>query len=213
MNYQLQSPGKTFLIAAVFCLASSFTLNAQLRDAEITIHLRGIHESKISVLALSGSGTFKPIAEVDGVKNGETGRIRVSSQYLPGEFVLRFDYKETETSTPYPSEKSIIISGQDLELWGNPKYCNNADSTCFQKGEMENATFVRFVKENGTQKEKLGLLQNFLMNYDDTGSAFYKDGINEYEKRRQSFNQWLTSRIEQDKDLFVSSLYPFQYVP
>jgi thioredoxin-related protein len=51
------------------------------------------------------------------------------------------------------------------------------------------------------------------MNYDDTGSAFYKDGINEYEKRRQSFNQWLTSRIEQDKDLFVSSLYPFQYVP
>jgi thiol-disulfide isomerase/thioredoxin len=126
---------------------------------------------------------------------------------------LRFDYRETAASTPYPSEKNIFIYQQDLELWVSPKYCNNGDSTWFQKGELENATFLEFSKANGKQKEKLGLLQNFLMNYDDTESKFYQQGIKEYEQRRQTFNQWLKTRSDQDKALFVSTLYGFQYVP
>ena len=126
---------------------------------------------------------------------------------------MRFDYKEKESSTPYPSEKYIFINDQDLELWISPIYCNNVDSTWFQKGERENATFVQFSKENGRQKEKLVLLQNFLMNYDDTESQFYQQGIQEYEQRRQSYNKWLTTRTLQDKALFVSRLYCFQYMP
>jgi hypothetical protein len=81
---------------------------------------------------------------------------------------LRFDYKEKEASTPYPAEKYVFINDQNLEIWVNPIYCNNTDSTWFQKNERENTTFTRFSKENGSRKEKLGLLQNFLMNYDDT---------------------------------------------
>jgi hypothetical protein len=72
---------------------------------------------------------------------------------------------------------------------------------------------VQFSKENARQKEKLGVLQDFLMNYDDTKSAFYQQGIMEYEQRRQAYNQWLTSRVKQDQALFVSILYPFHYVP
>jgi len=83
-------------------------LFAQAHDDNIIIHLLGVYESKVSLLALSGSGTFKPIGEVKVLKNGQTTKITVSKEYLPGEFVLRFDYKEKEASTSYPSEKYIF---------------------------------------------------------------------------------------------------------
>ena len=204
---------RVFIMFAIFCQAWAFHGQSQTHDMNISIHLRGVYESNISLLALSNNKTFKPIAEAKGIKNGATARLQITMDKLPGEFVLRFDYKENESSTPYPSEKYIFINDQDLELWVSPKYCNNADSTRFQKDERENAAFVRFSKENGKQKEKLGLLQNFLMNYDDTESTFYQQGIGEYEKRRQTFNQWLTDQTQQDTSLFVSALYPFQYVP
>jgi len=213
MSIHLKGLCKIVIPAIILILASAGHGWAQKGDVKITVHLRGVYESKISLLALSNNKTFKPILEIPGIKNGATTLLSVSKDKLPGEFVLRFDYKENESSTPYPSEKYIFINDQDLELWVSPKYCNNADSTRFQKDERENATFVRFSKENGKQKEKLGLLQNFLLNYDDTESLFYQQGIGEYEKRRQAFNQWLTDQIQQDKSLFVSTLYPFQYVP
>ena len=200
-------------MAVLQWLACPFSGDAQVRDIKITIHLRGVYESKISLLGLSESKTFKPIAEVDGIKNGGTANLSVSKDKLPGEFVLRFDYKEKESSTPYPSEKNIFIYEQDLELWVSPTFCNNADSTWFQKGELENATFAEFSKENGKKKEKIGLLQNFLMNYDDTESKFYQQGISEYEQRRQTYNKWLETRVKQDHALFVSNLYNFQYIP
>lgn len=193
-------------------MTSSVYLSAQTREVSITIHLRGVYESKISLLGLS-SRTYKPVTEVPGIKNGQTIKINVAKASLPGEFVLRFDYKETEKSTPYPSEKHIFIYNQDLELWVSPIYCNNADSTWFQDDERENTTFVEFSEENRKQKEKLGLLHNFLMNYDDTESTVFIEGIKEYEQRRQIYNKWLNDRKAQDKSLFISSLYGFQFVP
>ena len=160
-----------------------------------------------------GTNALKPIVERAGIKNGETTSISVSKAQLPAEFVLRFDYKEKETSAPYPCEKHIFISNQNLELWVNPMYCNNNDSSYFQKDEKENTVFARFTKENGKQKEKLGLLQNFLMNYDDTQSQFYKQGTEEYQKRRNNYNHWLKEQATLHKALFVSHTFGFQYLP
>lgn len=213
MTRHFNGKGFLFVITVLLGLTSSLHLSAQAHDVAMTIHLRGVYESKISLLAISVSQTFEPIIEVQGIKNGESNRFLVSKAYLPGEFVLRFDYKETEASTPYPSEKYIFINDQDLELWVSPVYCNNADSTYFQPDERENATFARFSEENGRKREKLGVLQNFLMSYDDTGSKFYQQGITEYEQRRQTYNQWLATRAKLDKPLFVSNLYGFQHVP
>jgi len=213
MTRHFNGNGFLFVITVLLGLTSSLHLSAQAHDVAMTIHLRGVYESKISLLAISVSQTFEPIIEVQGIKNGESNRFLVSKAYLPGEFVLRFDYKETEASTPYPSEKYIFINDQDLELWVSPVYCNNADSTYFQPDERENATFARFSEENGRKREKLGVLQNFLMSYDDTGSKFYQQGITEYEQRRQTYNQWLATRAKLDKALFVSNLYGFQHVP
>jgi hypothetical protein len=100
MYLHFTSKGFIIDITLFFCLASHFILYAQARDIDITVHLRGIYESKISILALSGSKTFKPIAEVQGIKNGETTKLSVSKEYLPGEFVLRFDYKEIMILSP-----------------------------------------------------------------------------------------------------------------
>ena len=200
-------------IAVYFCFSAPLQSWAQGKSVSVTIHLRGVSESKISILGLSGSKIYKPIVEVASTKNGETATLVVPPDHLPGEFVLRFDYKEKKESTPYPSEKSVIISNQDLELWVSPTYCNNADSTWFQKDEKENASYLAFSKSNGKLKEKLGLLQQFLMNYDDTKSKFYQLGTEEYEQRREAYNQWLDDQVKKDKALFESSLYRFQFVP
>ena len=194
-------------------LAAVFQLNAQTKDITITVHIRGVWESKISLLSLSGPNALKPIAESPFVKSGETATVTVAKDQLPGEFVIRFDYKEKETSTPYPSEKHIFAYSQNLELFINPPFCNNADSAWFQKGEIENTVFAQFSKENFKQKEKLGVLQNFLMSYDDTHSDLYRTGIKEYEKRRGLYNQWLEAQTTKHKTTFVSNAFRFQYVP
>ncbi|NVO20027.1 MAG: redoxin domain-containing protein [Bacteroidetes bacterium] len=200
-------------IAFFLFLTSYFSLLAQVRDVSITIHLRGVNASDISIMGMTPSGTMKPFTDVKGVNNGTIASLMVPKDKLPGEFVVRFDYKEKPESTPYPSEKYIMINQQDLELWVNPLASNNPDSTWFQQGEKENAAFARFSKDNGQKKEKLGVLQQFLMNYDDPNSEFYRQGIKEYEMRRQAYNKWLDEQVATDKDLFVSSLYRFQFVP
>jgi len=205
---------KIYLLVFVF-LFISVNLQAEIlkKDVSVTIHLRGVYECKISLLGLNKKGLFNPVAEFSGTKNGETAVLLTMKEHLPGEFVLRFDYKELKNSTPYPSEKSLIINQQDLELWVNPVYCNNADSSYFQNDEIENSSLAFFYKENALKKEKLGILQNFLMSYDETNSKFYQEGINEYEHRRIAYNQWLAKQISKDEHLFVSSIYNFQYLP
>jgi thioredoxin-related protein len=202
-----------FYIVILFCLASTLKLTAQVRDITISIHLRGVAESKISLMGMTPAGTMKAFTEVSGVKNGETAHLQVPKEKLPGEFVLRFDYKEKKESTPYPSEKNLMINQQDLELWVQPMACNNPDSTWYQPGERENAAFADFSKEIAAKKEKLGVLQQFLMNYDDTKSNFYQQGTEEFEQRRLAYNQWLDNRVKKDRSLFVSSIYRFQFVP
>jgi hypothetical protein len=204
------------VIPRLFSLVLFIVLFPQLiqaQDIDLTIHLRGVYESKISLLPLTGINSLKPISVVQSVKNEDTTIFVVSENYLPGEFVLRFDYKENASSTPYPSEKRIIINDQDLDLWVHPIYCNNADSTWFQKDERENKAYIHFLEENNKHKEMLDLLQNFLLNYDDIHAPFYKKGIKEYEKKLSIYNQWITDETDKNRNLFVSSLFGFNHIP
>jgi thiol-disulfide isomerase/thioredoxin len=213
MSKNLKIIALTTRFISLFWFIILFPKSTQAQNATIAIHLRDVYESKISLLPLTGVNALKPITEVQGLKNGETTTLQVPEEYLPGEFVLRFDYKENAASTPYPSEKRIIIYNQDLELWVHPIFSNNSDSTWFRKEERENNTYARFLQENTRQKQMLGLLQNFLLNYDDPNSSFYKEGITEYEKRRKACNQWIAAQTKQYRALFVSSLFGFQHVP
>ncbi len=203
----------TTRIITIFWLNVLLFGSVQAKDKSLTIYLRGVYESKISLLSLTGPNALKSIAIVESVKNGEATILQVSMDNLPGEFVLRFDYKENAASTPYPSEKRIVIYNQDLKLWVHPIYCNNTDSTWFQNDERENTTYDRFLQENGRNKQMLGLIQNFLLNYDNPNSSFYHEGITEYEKRRVTYNQWIAEQTNQYKALFVSNLFGFELVP
>lgn len=202
-----------FFFTGMVCLMCAFCTSAQNSKVSLSIHLRGVYESKISLIPLSGPKQFKTIADISGVNNGETAILEVSNEYLSGEFIVQFESKEKQESAPTPSEKRILINKQNLELWVNPVYANNPDSAWFQKDEKENTAFALFSKENIRQLEKLGVLQNFLMNYDEPKSKFYKQGIEEYEKRRKLFNQWLNLQTIKDSSLFASSMYRFNYVP
>jgi thioredoxin-related protein len=202
-----------FKLIPLFYFLVLYSKSIQAQDVTITITLRGVYESKISLIPLVGKSALKPIIVLEGVTKSEPSFILVPDSLLPGEFVLRFDYKEYSFSTPYPSEKRILIGNQDLEMWVHPIYSNNPDSTWFQKDERENTAYSRFINENAKQKEQLGLLQNFLLNYDNNQSKLYKAALKEYNARRNTFNNWVDTRCKEDKNLFASTLYRFQHVP
>jgi thiol-disulfide isomerase/thioredoxin len=196
------------LSIAFLCLLG---ISANGQDVSLKIHLSGVSKSKITLQSIAGS-SLKTIAENAGIKNGETAVLQISKAQLPAEFVLRFDYQDKETSTPYPAEKHIFVNNQNLELWARPKALNHPDSTYFQKGEIENTLFASFSKDNLKKREQLGLLQNFLMNYDQPESKFFSLGTEEYEQRRLTYNGWVKTQIEQHKSAFVSNGFAFQYV-
>jgi hypothetical protein len=84
----------TARLIVLFWLLILFPGSAGAQDVTISIHLRGVFDSKISLLPLSGANALKPIVVVDDVKEGETITLQVSPDNLPGEFVLQFDYRE-----------------------------------------------------------------------------------------------------------------------
>ncbi|MGV3706829.1 MAG: redoxin domain-containing protein [Arcticibacter sp.] len=197
------------LIVSVAMLAG----NLYAQNRQLQVHLEGVFSAKVSLMPMVGAKAFKPLYESPEVKPGETLKISIPADQLPGQFVLRCDYQEREGSTPYPAERNIIIHEQDLEMWLRPKAINNPDSTFFQKGEIENAWLARFMQNNTKRREQLGLLQSFLMNYDRPESAFFKEGAAEYEGRRRSYNTWIAAQTQQDKNAFISNIYGFELLP
>lgn len=199
------------LIIAILLVYQAFIASAQTN--EIKIYLRGVSESKISLIPLAGTKAFRPVLELQSVKANTEATLTIPVEYLPGEFVLRFDYKEKPESTPYPCEKHIVVSDQPLAINLNPMYCNSSDSSKFQPNELENDALNRFQSDLGRRMQKIGLLQQFMMEYDEPQSPFYQQGIAEYERRRLDFNTWIGQQTEKDSNLFVSSIYRFHYLP
>jgi len=204
------------LIVWVFVSVSVFGRPPVMQDTNerhLTVHLRGVFDAKVSVTPFNGLKTINPVAEISGMKNGKTVTLEIPAQYLPCEFVLRFDYRTKESDHPYPSEKNIYINKQDMELFVNPLYINNSDSTRFAAGEMENTVYSAFIIENNKKRMQVDLLKQFLFSYDRPESKFYTQGVKEYEQRRMKYNQWLSDQSETYSELYVSRLFQFQYIP
>ncbi|TCC96042.1 TlpA family protein disulfide reductase [Pedobacter hiemivivus] len=202
---------KHTLVPTVFVGLLCLNASGQTKDISLKIHLSGVAKSKISLLSLAGA-SIKTIVENPAINNGGTSVLNIPKDQLPGEFVLRFDYQEKESSNPYPAEKRIFVNNQNLELWARPKALNHPDSTYFQKGEIENTVITAFAADNGKRREQLGLLQNFLMNYDRPESKFFALGTEEYEGRRLTYNKWIEAQTLQHKNTFVSNSFVFQHI-
>jgi len=199
-------------LLVLLLLLATFTIKAQQKDININIHVKGVYQTSISLLPLAGDKALRSIIKKKNIKKGASCNITIPKDRLPGQFVLRFDYKKNAETAPYPSEKYFFVNNKNLELWVHPMHVNNMDSTYFQKGEKENSLFNSFMKENSLKKKKLGLLRNFLIEYDRPESKLYRMGIVEYEKRREEFNNWLVKMSEKNKEQFVSHLFRFQNV-
>lgn len=179
----------------------------------LIVHLRGVPESKISVMPLTGARAFKPITDASAVKNGSTAYLVVPKEFLPGEFMLQFDSRKDPSDKTAPLQKNIFINNQDLDIRINPLYAANPDSVSFQPGELENNAFAQFSKQHEKMKLQLAVLHDFLLKYEAKQSGFYLQGLKEFEQQRVAFNQSIDTARKKDKNLFVSSLYQLNYVP
>lgn len=198
------------VLLSIACLAG---IQATAQDRKLKIYIQGVFASKVSILPAVGQNALKPIYESPLIKAGESVTITLPADQLPGQFVLRCNYQETASSNPYPSERNLFVNREDLEMWVRPKAINNPDSTYFAQGEKENHLFAEFAESNAKHRTQLGLLQNFLMGYDQPQSAFFSQGAREYENRRLQYNKWIESQIKKDKESFVSNTYTFEYLP
>lgn len=196
---------------SLFILLVGFSNSLFAQKLSVKIHIKGVYDSKIAVLSLAGPG-IKTLKEYPAIKSGDTAVLEFEEDLLPGAFVLRFDYKENEDSSPYPSEKQVFIGKQSIELWVNPLHINNPDSTYFQEGEKENTIFEAFSRENYKRRETLGAIQNLLASYDQQNSTMYKNALEEYEQRRKEYNQWLKAKSDEYKGVFVSHFFILQYL-
>ncbi|HRS53642.1 MAG TPA: redoxin domain-containing protein, partial [Bacteroidales bacterium] len=194
----------------LFVCDYSFSQNS---DRVVNVNLRGVYEAKLMIIPLEGVRATSPIAIAEKVKNGNTVKLVIPAKYIPGEFIIRADYISKQGDNPYPSEKSIIVFNQDLEIFMHPMYMNNKDSTYFALGERENTINEYFKTENIKKRAQLELLKNFLLNYDKSSISLFKKVAKEFEKKRKVYNEWLKKQAEIYKDLFVSRTFQFQYMP
>lgn len=186
---------------------------ASIHERQLSVHLEEVFDAKVSLTPFKGLKAIDPIAEVSGLKNGQTATIKIPGQYLPGEFVLRIDYRAKETDSPYPAERIVFINKQNIELTVNPPYINNDEKTKFNAGERENTVYSAFMKENSKKRMPIDLLRQFLLSYDQPKSDFYAQAVKEFEQRRLEYNTWLANQAKAYQGLYVSSLFGFQYVP
>lgn len=205
-----------FCCAVLFMLTGLYPLTTmgQPTDRRVTIHLRGVYDASIIVMSMQKkTGKFLPIIEQPAIKSGTTSVITIPAKELPGQFTFQFKYRQKESDYPYPSERILFVYEQDIELFINPPYGNNPDSTRFAAGELENTMYEKFMMENSDKKKQISLLQMFLIQYDDVESDFYNQGEREYEKRRTDYNNWISNTSSYFSKLYVCRFFQFQHIP
>jgi hypothetical protein len=179
----------------------------------LKISIRGVDNVKLSIYSIAESKN-NLVKEFPSVQNGESVIVDIPSKYLPGEFVLLFEYSENTVSTrPENAERMIIMNSDNIEFVANPKYINHPDSSYFSSGELENTVLAEFAMHTMISMEMLDVIQNFLLKYDDQSSELYKAGITEFNKRRIEHNSWIDEQLKEHSNLFCSNMFYFYYVP
>lgn len=206
------------LMAGAFTAVSVFGSPLPEQDTNhrrLTVHLQGVFEAKVSLIPFEGLKAVysKPVGEVSNVKSGGTVTIEIPPRYLPGEFVLRIDYRVKEADHPYPAEKNIFINKQDIELFVDPLHIHNSDYTKFSAGERENTVYDAFIRENSKKRMPIDLLRQFLLSYDRPKSKLYRQAVKDFKQRCGEYNIWLDNQADAHSELYVSNLFQFQHIP
>ena len=145
------------------------------------------------------------------MKHGEQVSFPVDATFLPGEFVLRFNYQLKDADTPRPAELPLILNKQDITVSVNPEHIV-PDSVTFEN-DRENITWKEFSIGNVQKRNQLGLLQQLLNGYSNKQAAFWKSALQENITMTKEYNQWLEQMSRKYNDLYISHLFSFQYIP
>ena len=179
-------------------------------EKQLKVHLRGVYDAKITITPFNGVKVARPLRVFNGVKSGETVQTDIPGELLPGEFLLRFDYRKKETDNSYPSELQLYLNNEDIEIYVNPLY-TKGDSLKLEN-DRENTAWERFSVGTAHQLRQIGLLEQLLAAYDRPNSTVWKKAATEYTKRTASYNQWVDSAKQADNSLYVSHLYYFSHI-
>jgi len=193
-------------VLAVFVLTANLAGATEIR--KLTIKLRGVYESKITLSPFNGVRVAKALSEISGVTSGDAVDFDIPVSNLPGEFLIRFDYKAKETDSPYPSELQLYINNENITVDAHPMYMNG-DSLRLTN-DRENRAWFAFQKKSMEERQQMGLLQQLLAQYNQRESTVWHEAETALEKRRVIYNKWIDQQIIADRDLYVSHLYGFQ---
>jgi len=176
----------------------------------LTVKLRCVYDSKITLTPFNGVRFATPLAVVPGVKAGGETQFTVPDSLLPGEFLIRFDYRAKLSDSPYPAELQLYLNRENIRVEANP-LALHGDSLRLT-GDRENTAWSVFMNKSAQQRQSLGLLQQLLEQYDRPGSIEWKGALKAYEERRTAYNQWIDAQVVAQKDLYVSHLFRFQWL-
>jgi len=201
---------KKIAVACGLCLLYVATSLAQ--TVKLSIKLTGVYNSKISLQPIKGGVPGQSIRTYSFVKGGEQRVFEIPKEYLPGEFQLHFDFREKESSSPYPAELPLVIGKNDVSVTVNPNAMRAKDSLRIA-GDVENFTYETVLSKTMPVRQQIGMLGQLLEQYPDHGAAVYREAAVESERLTQVYNRYLDSCTVAYKDLFVSHLFRFQRVP
>lgn len=177
---------------------------------KLSIKLRGVYDSRITLTPFDGLGMSVPLTIVPDVKNGSEVQLSIPESLLPGEFLVRFDYRLKETDNLYPVDLQLFINRENIQVNANPLYLQG-DSLQLT-GDRENKAWFTFMNKSEQKRQQIGLLRRLLEQYDQPTSPVWIQARKAYEERRVDYNRWISSQISAQKDLYVSHLYGFHYI-
>ncbi|WP_299578314.1 thioredoxin family protein [uncultured Sunxiuqinia sp.] len=198
-----------FALVLLALLPWSLKASGQGNETKLTIHIRGVYDSKITVTPFENGRYESALKTIDGVQDSVS--LTIPKAHLPGQFLLRMDYRQKATDQSYPSEFVFFMNENDLEIGINP--LQTQPDSVYLGNDVENTSYFAFLKENATRRQPLILLEQLLAGYHEKEGRFYKEAEKEFEKNRQRYNQWIAALEEAQNDLFVSRVYAFQKVP
>ncbi|MDM8162172.1 thioredoxin-like domain-containing protein [Labilibaculum sp. K2S] len=197
---------KLVLIVAVITL--SHTTFAEGR--KVTISLRGVYNATVAVSPFAGMRIGAPVVQDVLLANKGTMQVDVPMTLIPGEFQFKFNYRKQASDRPTPVEINLFLNHEDIHIHINPLYATGDSLTI--DNDVENKVFGRFMAEVGQRRQQIGLLQQLLMGYTDRKAAVVKEAEAEMKKLSGNYNKWVKQLEEQNKALYVSRLFRFQYL-
>ena len=182
----------------------------QAQESELTVSLRGVYDSKITLKPFKSQSFGQPLRVRNNIKSGEKVVFEIPGEMLPGEFLLRFDYRKDPESNPYPGELQLYLNRENITVHANPMYLHG-DSLQLEN-DRENQVWNEFMEESARQQQMIGLLGQLVDNYDRKESSVWKQAAAEYNRRAEELNRWICTQEIANSGLYVSHLFRFSRI-